>query len=109
MKRGFKKKANRLSKSARLKLDLKVEDYLDPRVLANAMGAKIIDPANLNIPSEALDTLLKHREDEWSALGAKINGVPTIFINSSHPPTRIEASIMHELAHFILEHEPMFT
>lgn len=107
MKHGFKKRANQISKKARLKLGLQVKDYLDPNVLAEAMKAQIIDPANLNIPSESLDILLNHREDEWSALGAHINGNPAIFINSSHPKTRIEASIMHELAHFILKHEPM--
>lgn len=107
MKHGFKKKANQLSKKARIKLGLRVKDYLPPRILAEAMQAQIIDPASLDIPSKILDTLLYHRESEWSALGAFVNDKPLIFVNSSHPRTRIEASIMHELAHFILKHEPM--
>lgn len=107
MKRGFKTKANKLSKGIRLKIGLKVEDYLDPRSLAKLMEVKIIDPVELKLPSETLETLLSVRNDEWSALGAHINGEKSIFLNSSHPETRLEASIMHELAHFILKHEPM--
>lgn len=107
MQRGFKKRANGLSKKARLRLSLGVGDYLDPLVLADAMKAQIIDPINLDIPSETKNILLTIREKEWSALGAHVNEKPAIFINSSHSQTRIEASIMHELAHFILKHEPM--
>lgn len=107
MKRGFKSKANRISKKIRLKIDLKVEDYLDPRLLAELMEVKIIDPIELKLPSTTLKTLLSKRNDEWSALGAIINEKKYIFLNTSHPKTRLEASIMHELAHFILKHEPM--
>lgn len=107
MKRGFKTKANRLSKKIRLKIGLKVEDYLDPRFLAELMEVNIIDPVELKLTPATLETLLSVRNDEWSALGANINGKKSIFLNSSHPETRLEASIMHELAHFILKHEPM--
>ncbi|MEX1013587.1 MAG: ImmA/IrrE family metallo-endopeptidase, partial [Candidatus Paceibacterota bacterium] len=106
MKRGFKSRANKLSKGIRKKMGLKIDDYLNPRLLAEKMDVKIIDPIELNLPSEILETLLSARSDEWSALGAHISEKPTIFLNTSHPETRIEASIMHELAHFILKHEP---
>lgn len=107
MNRGFKSRANKLSKKIRLKIGLKVNDYLDPRLLAELMKVTIIDPTELIMPKKILMTLLSVRKDEWSALGVNINGKSYIFLNTSHAETRIEASIMHELAHFILEHEPM--
>lgn len=107
MKRGFKARANRLSKKIRVKLDLKPKDYLDPRLLAKKMKVKIFNPEELELSPTILKTLVNTSKNEWSALGATINGAKVIFLNSSHPDTRIEASIMHELAHFLLKHEPM--
>ncbi|MFY0696698.1 MAG: ImmA/IrrE family metallo-endopeptidase [Balneola sp.] len=107
MPKSFRKKAEEISLELREELKVGKNDFLDPYMLAANLEVKIISPQNLEIPQRILDILLSSCSDEWSGLGTTINGVSKIYLNTSHVQNRLHSTICHELAHFILEHEPM--
>lgn len=107
MRRGFKKRAEESSIELREELGVGKNNFLDPYGLAVHLEVRIISPHDLEIPQKVLDILLSSCRDEWSGLGATRNGVSMIYLNTSHSQNRLHSTICHELAHFILKHEPM--
>ncbi|MCC6628226.1 MAG: ImmA/IrrE family metallo-endopeptidase [Chloroflexi bacterium] len=81
---------------------------LDPFALARRMGAHIATPADLPGLSPADRAhLLTTDPTAWSAGTIPLPGNRiAILINSSHAATRQRASLMEELAHHYLGHQP---
>ncbi len=108
MPKSFRKKAEEISLELRKELGVGKNDFLDPYRLATHLQVKIVDPRDLEISQEVLDVLLRSPfNDEWSGVGSIQNGISKIILNTSHVQNRLHSTICHELAHFILEHEPM--
>jgi len=58
------------------------------------------------VPKDVLDQLLRRDPSGWSAVSVLLQGYAIVIYNPKHSPGRQASDIMHELAHFILDHKP---
>jgi Zn-dependent peptidase ImmA (M78 family) len=58
------------------------------------------------VPPDVLDQLLRHDPSGWSAVSIVLQGDAIVIYNPKHSLGRRASDIMHELAHFILDHKP---
>jgi hypothetical protein len=81
---------------------------LDPFALARRMGARIMTPQEIpGLPLADCEQLLTTDSDAWSAGTVPLPGNRiAILINPNHALTRQRATLMEELAHFHLGHQP---
>lgn len=108
LKRGFKAKAERMSKKFRHELGLNFNEPLCGFELANHLNIEVIDPEKLGFNSDQLDILMGNEKDSsgWSALTmTDQNNRKIIIHNSRSSKARQQSDLMHELAHIICEHE----
>ncbi len=106
-RRGFKTWAEETSARVRQKLKLAPTSALDPRILANLLGIAVLTSNDLSELSENVrHRLARDDADYWSAITVADGGVHLIVTNPSHPRTRQNSSLAHEIAHIILGHEP---
>lgn len=106
MRRGFKADSERRSVSAREALGLAPISKLCPWKYADHLSVLVFEASELNLEPEHADQLLIRDPDSWSGMTLFEEGVHVVVLNSSHPHTRRTATLMHELAHIILEHVP---
>lgn len=107
LRRGFKTWCENAAWGYRRDMNLEKSARLDPLQLAQHVGVAIwtphqirgLDPADLN-------HLLKVDSGSWSAVTLTIASSSVIITNSSHPATRQNNTLAHELSHIILKHEP---
>lgn len=106
-KYGFKAKAEKLSISFREKMNLSSVDPLDAFALAEYLDIPIFSVEDVFDGEEnrkPLETLIK--SDKFNAILIRnIFGVKIIVHNIHHSLNRQQSSIMHELAHIILDHK----
>jgi hypothetical protein len=107
-RRGFKAQCQRDAAEQRALLGLTPADRLDPRQLAAHHGIALRTPEDL--PSLTLEHLAELTDESsghpgaWSAVSLQTaQGHLTIY-NPTHAPERINNSLSHELAHFLLGH-----
>jgi len=106
MRRGFKADSERMAATARADLGLSATDKLSPWEYANKLGVLVFEAADLELESEHADQLLVRDPDSWSGMTLLEDGEHVVVLNSSHSEARRASTLMHELAHIILEHIP---
>ena len=106
MRRGFKAESERQSAAARKALGLGATVKLCPWEFSEHLGVLVYGADALDLGPEHSDQLLVHDPDSWSGMTLFEDGVHVVVLNSSHPRTRRTATLMHELAHIMLEHVP---
>jgi len=107
LRRGFKTWCENVSYGYRRDLNLSRHARLDPRNLARQIGVAILTPHDIpGLDAETLNHLLTVDPDSWSAVTLTIGQVSIVITNSSHPDTRQNNSLAHELSHLILKHPP---
>ncbi|HEX8520900.1 MAG TPA: ImmA/IrrE family metallo-endopeptidase [Tepidisphaeraceae bacterium] len=83
-------------------------DVLNPFELAAAMGVTVIKPTEVQgLSRRCLSELAGAGADHWSAGAITLpDGRAVVAMNPGHAPTRQRATLMEELAHLHLGHQP---
>ncbi len=106
LERGFKTWAERTASSIRRELGLADHDALDVWRLASFLEVQLKTPKQVAaMPASALDQLLAHDPQGWSAVSLTRGDRAVIIFNPRHSKARQASDIAHELSHFILSHE----
>jgi hypothetical protein len=107
LERGFKAWAERTSLTFRKELELTADDPLPLDRLADYLSVALWTPYNVpGMTKEILDQLLEHDPWGWSGTSLQIDGRGIVIYNPKHSSGRQASDIAHELAHFILDHQP---
>ena len=107
MRRGFKAWCETTAENHRAALQLKPEDPLDPKKLADHLGITVWQPEDVpDLAEDDLQQLTINDRDSWSAVTIQVSDTNLIIVNSAHAPTRQRSSLSHEISHLILDHEP---
>jgi Zn-dependent peptidase ImmA (M78 family) len=106
MRRGFKAEAERRAEAARSALGLSAIARLDPWAYAELIGAYVVGADELDMPAEHATQLLQRDPDSWSGMTLAEDDLLLIVLNTSHSKRRQSATLMHELAHAMLQHTP---
>ncbi|WP_200962619.1 ImmA/IrrE family metallo-endopeptidase [Bosea sp. Root381] len=106
MRRGFKAEAERRAAAARALLDLDLIGKLCPWAYAAALDIVVVGADELDLPPVHAKQLLEHDADSWSGMTLDEDEIRLIVLNSSHGKKRQASTLMHELAHLLLEHVP---
>lgn len=107
LERGFKSWAERTSLAFRKELGVPVDARLMPEQLAAYLGVELWTPNQVpGMTKELLNQLLKVDPWGWSAAGMQVHDRGIIIYNPQHSRGRQVSDITHELAHFILDHQP---
>jgi hypothetical protein len=81
---------------------------LDPFNLARLLHVHVFYPSSIpGIPTWVLDHLLFRRPLSWSAATYMTRGNTFVLLNPTHSRARINASLMEEIAHIYLKHDPI--
>lgn len=106
-RRGFKSWCENIALKYRQDFELAPEDQLPPKLLSQKLGVLVWSPEDIpELQQNDLEQLTKHDSSSWSACTLRLPATDLIIVNSSHSHVRQSSSIMHELAHLILEHKP---
>jgi hypothetical protein len=108
VRRGFGEEAKRLALEVRDELGLKYDAPLDPRLLANLYGIPIYPLGELTAygcQSDSVSRFAVARQATFSAALVPVGTARLIIENPCHAETRRMASLAHEMAHVLLEHE----
>jgi hypothetical protein len=107
LRRGFKTWCENAAKGYRRDLGLDRFARLDPRQLAGHINVAIWTPDDIpGLDPAVRHHLLKVDPSSWSAVTLTVGQTSVIITNSSHPTTRQNNSLAHELSHLLLKHEP---
>jgi hypothetical protein len=107
LERGFKSWAERTSLAFRKELGVPIEDPIRPEVVADYLDIELWTPNRVpGITRDMLDQLLTIDPWGWSAAGIEVNDRGIVIYNPRHSRARQMSDITHELAHFILDHQP---
>lgn len=81
---------------------------LNPVELADALGIEVMDPSDVSgLSKSALVKLLFSESSSWSGLTIPLpNNKSVIILNPTHSRLRRNATLMEEICHIILAHEP---
>ena len=109
VRRGFPAEADRLATAVRAELQLGVHDRLDSRRVASEYGipvAPITDLVTEGADPGSIHQLTVVDRGCFSA-GTVLAGTSRLIIfNPAHADGRLANSVIHELAHLLLEHAP---
>lgn len=107
LERGFKSWAERTSLAFRKELGVPVDARLTPEQIAEYLGVELWTPNQVpGMTKELLNQLLKIDPWGWSAAGVQVHDRGIVVYNPRHSQGRQVSDITHELAHFILDHQP---
>ena len=105
MRRGFKAWCERTSHEYRSSLGVSLTDPLDPRRLANLLGARVTTPEAIpGLSRESVSQLTSVDRESWSAVTIEHHGKRLVVLNSGQSWARQTSSLAHELAHIVLNH-----
>jgi Zn-dependent peptidase ImmA (M78 family) len=105
--RGFKSWSERISIVLRRELELAPHDALPPSQLAEYLDAELWTPRDVSgLPKDVIDQLLHRDPWGWSAVSLLLDGRGIVIFNPRKSKGRQASDITHELAHFILDHQP---
>lgn len=108
LRRGFKAHAERLAGSIRQRLGRTARMPLEGLVLAQHLGIPVISLTDLrrDVRDPRSIRRLLSGQSGFSAVTVCRGILRLIVFNPAHPPGRRANSLVHELSHIILEHEP---
>ena len=106
MRRGFKAESERIAASVRVELGLAKIDVLDPWRMAAHREILVRGADELNLAAEHADQLMVIDPDAWSGMTLAERDTKLIVLNPMHSRARQCATLMHELAHIVLDHAP---
>lgn len=107
MEQVFKRWCERQATDWRYRLGLRAYDRLPSDRLAREFSAEIVPPHEVNGASpETVNVLMTADPASWSAVILREKPL-LIMYNPHHSAARYESNIMHELAHVILNHQPI--
>lgn len=109
LRRGFKTEAERLAAEIRSEMGLTMYQRLDARVLAEHYGIPVVtldDLRGLVSDPQSIRHFATKGRGDFSAMTVFRGSRRIIVENSRHSRGRRSNSVIHELAHVILEHEP---
>jgi hypothetical protein len=105
--RGFKTRCEALSLQIRHQLHVGPGDVLEPETLAAFVGVTLWTMQELDSLTASVRGRLEGEfSSEWSAVTIVAGSNPVIVFNSSHSRRRRASTLMHELAHILLDHTP---
>jgi Zn-dependent peptidase ImmA (M78 family) len=105
--RGFKSWAERTAATLRRELELGPLAPIDPLRVASFLGVDVCTPREIpGLPADVINPLLDGDPFGWSAVSLAINGGGLLIYNPRKSKARRASDIMHELAHFLLDHKP---
>lgn len=104
MQRGRKAQLARLAIEVRQEVGAQPIDPIDPRLIADLYGFKVLPISRLGLPPAVLLDMKMSLSERWS--GATVgDGTYTVILeNDLHPVGRRNATIAHEVSHILLEH-----
>lgn len=108
VRRGFKEDAKRHVLEVREEIGLDGYSPLDPAILAKAYGISVYQINELEpygCSANAIQYFADDTRATFSAALLPLGSSRIIIENDNHAPTRRRASVAHELAHHLLEHE----
>jgi Zn-dependent peptidase ImmA (M78 family) len=107
MRYGFKAQAERLSLAVRDQLGLTPTCRLDPIELASANGIEVITLSALaGVPERHRVQLTETDPGALSGVSLIVGDKKLVVINDAHTAERQANTMSHEVAHFLLEHDP---
>jgi len=106
MRRGFKADAERRSVAVREALGIQPLAALDPWIYAEHLGVYVIEAADLDMDDAHAEQLLRIDPTSWSGMTLFEEGMHVVILNTSDSRARRCATLMHELAHILLDHTP---
>ena len=106
MRRGFKSWCERAAAEYREALGVPMTAALDPRALGEYLNVRVVTPEDVPGVAPGTRRQLKGMAGRtgWSAVTISQGDVRLVILNSGHPDTRQANSLVHELAHIILNH-----
>lgn len=107
MRYGFKAQAERISASARQSLNVSLFDPLDAKRYASYVGVLVLTVEELNLTENARRQLLEVDSASWSGMTIRESGLVGVLVNPTHSPERQASTMMHELSHVVLKHNPV--
>ena len=106
MRRGFKAWCERTADEYRQALDIPLEEALDPQAFAAFLDVRVLTPKEVpDVSKASLKQLAVTDRDSWSAITMSQSGINLVILNSSQTVARQANSLVHELAHIILNHK----
>jgi Zn-dependent peptidase ImmA (M78 family) len=106
--RRFAEECEEIALEARAELGLDSQARLDPRRLAKHLGIEVVSIKRYRHVCPAAVKQLTERDKMAFSAGTVFRKTRCmILVNPVHSPKRESNSIAHELAHLMLEHEPM--
>lgn len=106
MRRGFKAEAERMAASARERLGIGPLDPIDPWAYAELLGIVVLSFDELGLDQRHADQLLISDPESWSGLTLKEGDRHFVVVNPVHVRPRQNNTMMHEVAHVVLNHVP---
>lgn len=101
----FRRRTEMLATSERSALGLTSTDRLDPRVLAERHGIRVVALSELpGVTEEQRARLMRNDRKDLSALLIGEEGQALLVVNDAHTSGRQANSICHEIAHLLLNH-----
>lgn len=105
--RGFKTRCEGLSLQVRHRLRVAPEEELPPETLAEDLGVTLWSCRDIaGLAPDVRDRLEGALKDEWSAVTIMAGPKPAIVFNASHSRRRRVSTLLHEMAHVLLDHTP---
>lgn len=101
--KSFRKQCETIAAEKRTELALRIFDPLPAHLLAKRYKAIIRRPDEMNMPEDVVKYFLT--DTNWWGILFPFKP-PIIVYNPKQTPARFESTIMHELAHLILNHPP---
>lgn len=95
-----------MSAAARAQLGLGPKDLLDPWRYADTLGYLVFGADELDLAAAHATQLLAKDAASWSGMTLYEEGVHVIVLNSAHALVRQRSTLMHEIAHILLDHAP---
>jgi len=80
---------------------------LDPWAYAKELGVVVLGADELELSPSCSRQLLIDDKGSWSGMTLKEDGIILIVLNTAHAKQRQCSTLMHELAHHILDHIPV--
>lgn len=107
LERGFKTFAERTAVTIRRELGIGPLAPIDPFAVASLLGVDVCTPRQIpGLTSDVFDQLLEEDPYGWSAVSVATDGGGLVIFNPRKSKGRRSSDIMHELAHFLLDHKP---